>query len=34
MLANVPVYKIAKELNVTRDQLYAKYTNPSLAQNI
>ena len=34
MLANVPVYKIAKELNVTRDQLYAKYTNPPLAQNI
>ena len=33
MLANVPVYKIAKELNVTRDQLYAKYTNPPLAQN-
>ena len=34
MLANVPVYKIAKELNVTRNQLYAKYTNPPLAQNI
>ena len=33
MLANVPVYKIAKELNVTRDQLYTKYTNPPLAQN-
>jgi len=33
MLANVPVYKIAKELNVTRDQLYAKYTNPPVAEN-
>ena len=26
MLANVPVHDIAKELNITRDQVYAKYT--------
>jgi len=25
MLANVPVHDIAKELNITRDQVYAKY---------
>ena len=26
MLANVPVHDIAKELNITREQIYAKYT--------
>ena len=26
MLANVPVHDIAKELNITREQVYAKYT--------
>ena len=26
MLANVPVYDIAKELNITREQVHAKYT--------
>ena len=26
MLADVPVHDIAKELNITRDQVYAKYT--------
>ena len=26
MLANVPVHDIAKELNITRDQVHAKYT--------
>jgi len=26
MLANVPVHDIAKELHITRDQVYAKYT--------
>ena len=25
MLANVPVHDIAKDLNITRDQVYAKY---------
>jgi len=33
MLANVPVHEIAKELNITRDQVYAKYTNPPVAEN-
>ena len=27
MLADVPVYDIAKELNITREQIYAKYVN-------
>jgi len=26
MLANVPVHDIAKELNINREQVYAKYT--------
>jgi len=33
MLANVPVHDIAKELNITRDQVYAKYTKQLLAEN-
>ena len=32
MLANVPVHDIAKELNITREQVYAKYTDQSLAE--
>lgn len=30
MLANVPVHDIAKELHITRDQVYAKYTQETL----
>jgi len=30
MLANVPVHDIAKELNITREQVYAKYTDDLL----
>jgi hypothetical protein len=33
MLANVPVHDIAKELNITREQVYAKYTKQPLAEN-
>jgi len=33
MLANVPVHDIAKELNITREQVYAKYTKQSVAEN-
>jgi hypothetical protein len=33
MLANVPVHDIAKELNITREQIYAKYTDASLTEN-
>jgi len=33
MLANVPVHDIAKELNITREQVYAKYTAQTIAQN-
>ena len=33
MLANVPVHDIAKELNITREQVYAKYTDASLNEN-
>ena len=33
MLANVPVHDIAKELNITRKQVYAKYTKQPLAEN-
>ena len=33
MLANVPVHDIAKELNITRDQVYAKYTEQPLDKN-
>jgi len=29
----VPVHDIAKELNITRDQVYAKYTKQPLAEN-
>jgi len=32
MLANVPVHDIAKELNITREQVYAKYTQGSLTK--
>jgi len=27
MLADVPVYDIAKELNITREQIHTTYTN-------
>ncbi|MDB4303445.1 transposase [Desulfosarcina sp.] len=33
MLANVPVRDIAKELNITREQIYAKYTTQPLTEN-
>ena len=33
MLANIPVRDMEKELNINRDQLYAKYTKRSLAEN-
>jgi hypothetical protein len=33
MLANVPVHDIAKELNITRDLIYAKYTHQPIAEN-
>jgi hypothetical protein len=33
MLANVPVHDIAKELHITREQVYAKYTKQPLAEN-
>ena len=32
MLANVPVHDIAKELNITREQVYAKYTQGILSE--
>ena len=32
MLANVPVHDIAKELNITREQVYARYTQRPLAE--
>jgi len=32
MLANVPVHDIAKELNITRDQVYAKYTEEPVTE--
>jgi len=32
MLANVPVHDIAKELNINREQTYAKYTEQPLAE--
>ena len=32
MLANVPVHDIAKELNITREQVYAKYSEQSLVE--
>ncbi|MBW1850303.1 MAG: hypothetical protein JRJ15_02470 [Deltaproteobacteria bacterium] len=32
MLADVPVHDIAKELNITREQVYAKYTDDLLSQ--
>ena len=32
MLANVPVHDIAKELNITREQVYVKYTKQPLAE--
>jgi hypothetical protein len=34
MLANVPVHDIAKELNITREQIYAKYTEQPKAVNL
>lgn len=33
MLANVPVHDIAEELNITREQVYAKYTQQPIAEN-
>jgi hypothetical protein len=33
MLANIPVHDIAKELNITREQVYAKYSDQSIAEN-
>jgi len=33
MLANVPVHDIARELNITREQIYAKYNDASLTEN-
>jgi len=33
MLANVPVHDIAEELNITREQIYAKYTDQPLTEN-
>jgi len=33
MLANVPVHDIAKELHITREQVYAKYTEQPIAEN-
>ena len=33
MLANDPVHDIAKELNIIREQVYAKYTKQALAEN-
>jgi hypothetical protein len=33
MLANVPVHDIAKELNITREQVYAKYSDQPLTEN-
>jgi len=33
MLANVPVYKTEEELNISREQIYAKYTDVSLAKS-
>jgi hypothetical protein len=33
MLANVPVHDIAKELNITREEIYAKYTDLPLTEN-
>ena len=33
MLANVPVHDIARELHITREQIYAKYTDASLTEN-
>ena len=32
MLANVPVRDTEKELNITRDQVYAKYTDGLLIE--
>ncbi|MGD9131984.1 MAG: transposase [Candidatus Bathyarchaeota archaeon] len=33
MLANVPVHDIAEELNITREQVYAKYSQRPMAEN-
>ena len=33
MLANVHVHDIAKELNITREQVYAKYSQGPVAEN-
>jgi len=33
MLANVPVHDIAEELDITREQVYAKYTERPLVEN-
>jgi hypothetical protein len=32
MLANVPVRDTERELNINRDQVYAKYTDVSLTE--
>ena len=33
MLANVPVHKTEKELNINREQVYARYTDVPVAEN-
>ena len=33
MLADVPVHDIAEELNITREQVYAKYTDQTIVEN-
>ncbi|MEA3223457.1 MAG: hypothetical protein U9P49_09895 [Thermodesulfobacteriota bacterium] len=33
MLANVPVHKTEEELNITREQIYAKYIDVPLTEN-
>jgi len=32
--ANVPVHDIAKELNITREEIYAKFTGKPLSENL
>jgi hypothetical protein len=33
MLANVPVHKTEEELNIDREQIYAKYTDVPVTEN-
>jgi hypothetical protein len=33
MLANVPVHKTEEELNISREQIYAKYTDVAVTEN-